>query len=48
MLPIARKRTFVADEWVMVDAIANAARPILSVNTSLTTRQTVNPLSVAR
>src|SRR5882762_9775294 len=46
MLPKARKRMFVVDEWVMVDAIANTARPILSVNTLLTTRHTVKPLSV--
>ena len=47
MLPTATKRMLVADEWVMVDAIANAARPTLSAKTSLTMRNTVRPLSVA-
>jgi hypothetical protein len=37
----------VADEWVMVDPIANDARPTLSVKTSLTMRNTVRPPSVA-
>ena len=36
------------DEPVIVDTTAIIARPILSMKTSLTTRQTVNPLSVAR
>jgi hypothetical protein len=36
------------DELVIVDATAIMASPILSIKTSLTTRQTVNPLSVAR
>ena len=47
-LPMISNTTLVAGDCVLVDAIANAARPILSANTSLTTRITVKPLSVAR
>ena len=40
--------TSTAADCVLVDAIASTARPTLSANTSLTTRNTENPLSVAR
>ena len=48
MLSNGNKSRLIADERVMVDAIANAARTTLSTKTSLTTRNTVKPLSVAR
>lgn len=46
--PMIMNTTSIAADCVSVDAIANTARPTLSANTSLTTRNTVKPLSVAR
>jgi two-component system sensor histidine kinase MprB len=44
---LSRRPPMAADE-VMAEPIAKAASSMLSANTSLTTRDTENPLSVAR
>jgi hypothetical protein len=46
--PVIISMTSIPADWVRVEAIASTARPTLSANTSLTTRNTENPLSVAR
>jgi hypothetical protein len=45
---LAKEPTSIADDCILVDAIASAARTRLSANTALTTPMTKNPLSVAR
>ena len=46
--PTIVSMTSIPADRVRVEAIASTARPTLSANTSLTTRNTENPLSVAR
>ena len=48
MPPTTKSRMAMAADEVMAEPIANAASRTLSANTSLTTRDTENPLSVAR
>ena len=48
MLPATRSRPAIVADEVMTEPIASAASTMLSANTSLTTRDTEKPLSVAR
>ena len=48
MPPTMKSRIAMAVDEVMAEPIAKAASRMLSANTSLTTRDTENPLSVAR
>ena len=48
MPPMTKSRMAMAVDEVMAEPIASAASTTLSANTSLTTRDTENPLSVAR
>jgi len=48
MPPMIVTMTSIVADCVLAEAIASTARPTLSANTSLTTRSTVKPLSVAR
>ena len=46
--PAIRNKIRIMADGVMIDPTANTARAMLSANTSLTTRITAKPLSVAR
>ena len=48
MPPTTRSRTEIVVDEVIAEPIASAASTMLSRNTSLTTRDTEKPLSVAR
>jgi len=48
MPPMTKSRVETVADEVMTEPIANAASRRLSANTSPTTRDTENPLSVAR
>ena len=48
MPPMTRSRTAIVIDEVIAEPIASAASTMLSANTSLTTRHTEKPLSVAR
>ena len=46
--PAMRSTVAIMADWVLIEMIASTAKPTLSANTSLTTPNTVKPLSVAR